>query len=503
MSEIDIRALPTVDGEVIDLTTINPYKPWLVPSNIPGHVHPLIMSNDPYQRAHMVYGNKIPDWPRVITIDLFIPTSGYSNWSPNGNLYIDHSLRPQQLDFLMSFFENWNDLDCSLILSFCDESPELNAVLETVYSLMAIYEIPHDKIQFMGHNFAGQDVINEFAKENGEKPLNYIVKWWMIGHVDTNKLESLVERTYQPKSTQDKQEQKFYAEPVDLSPKANTLIFLNRREAENRIVLLYLLWKKGIQHVDSIISAFPPLKLFGLDESRSDSTPSESADKRTHYTTRFFKSVLEPLVPTLAEQITDQDTHNFKIDMKLGQSLPGDHAFIGGTESKFVPQDNDAYVWLTCESTSDLNEKNFFFTEKVLKPMMYGQALVVYAQPGFVKAFKGLGFHTLCEEFGIDESYDDIQDNGERLDFIADQIIKVGSVPLLKMHDIYQTLEDKVQENRKRMWSMLSNIPGANAFHLQQTKSMLDQISNPAYKNTEEALKTYNDFWDLTVINNK
>jgi hypothetical protein len=53
------------------------------------------------------------------------------------------------------------------------------------------------------------------------------------------------------------------------------------------------------------------------------------------------------------------------------------------------------------------------------------------------------------------------------------------------------------------MWSMLSNIPGANAFHLVQTKSILDQMTNPAFKNTEEALKTYNDFWDLSVIENK
>ena len=494
---VDVRALPTTDGDVIDLTAIDPYKTWIMAGD-PGSLikHPLVLSNDPFQRARMIYENDIEEWPRVIAVDFFIPTSGHSNWSPNGNLFIDHSLKTQQLDFLMSFFENWDDLNGSLIISFCDESPEINAVLETVYSLMAIYEIPHDKIQFMGHNFAGQDVINDFAKENGEKPINYIVKWWMIGHCDTDYIESIVSRAYTGR------ECTYTSTAPDMTPKNNTFIFLNRRETDNRLALLYLLWQKGVKHVDSIISAFPPLRLYGLSAGRADASASETGE-RNHYTTTFFRSMLKNLVPATATELTDVDTHNFKHEMKLGKSLPGDHAFIGDVESKFVPLDNDAYIWLTCESTSDLKEKNIFFTEKVLKPMMYGQALMVFAQPGFIKAFKALGFHTLCEEYGISEEYDNVVDDAQRIDMIAEEIIKVGSVPLLKMHDIYQTLEDKVQENRNRMWCMLSNIPDKKSFHLHQTEFLLDQISSPSFKNTEEALKTYKDFWDFSIIGNK
>ena len=138
--------------------------------------------------------------------------------------------------------------------------------------------------------------------------------------------------------------------------------------------------------------------------------------------------------------------------------------------------------------------------------MMYGQALVVYAQPGFVKAFKALGFHTLATEFGIDESYDNIVDDAERINFIAEQMIKVGSIPLLQMHEIYLTLEDKIIENNKRMWSMLSNVRHANAFTHNLNRAVLSQVMETTKSDrmtTAEALELYKDFWDLSIINNK
>lgn len=496
---VDVRALLTIDGTVVDLAEIDCFKPWQVPvpseETIP---HPLIMSNDPFFRLR---GNMHDDWigkysQRVLAIDFFIPTNGYSNMSPAGNLYLDHSLRPQQLDFLMSFFENWEAINCTLVISFCDESPELPLVLETLYSLMAIYEIPHKNIKLAGHNFAGQEIINNFAKENGEVPLTYIVAWWMIGHIDTVYLEKVVDRAFQIRDD-DKHYETYTMAPFNIEPKNNTFIFLNRRETDNRMSLLYLLWKKGVKHVDSIISAFPPLRLFGID-------PTTGTDNRTHYTSVFFQSVLKELIPWVVDKHTDEDTHNFKEEMKLGKSLPGDHPFIGDKESTFVPQSNDAYVWLTCESTSELKEKNIFFTEKVLKPMMYGQALVVFAQPGFITAFKALGFHTLCEEYGIDESYDDEHDDAKRIDMIADEIIKVGAVPLLKMHEIALTLEDKIKENKIRMWLMLSNISTNTSFTTQQSNSITARIhTDLPTQSTDEALRMYKDFWDMNIVDYK
>ena len=60
---VDVRALPTTDGDVIDLTAIDPYKTWIMAGD-PGSLikHPLVLSNDPFQRARMIYENDIEEW---------------------------------------------------------------------------------------------------------------------------------------------------------------------------------------------------------------------------------------------------------------------------------------------------------------------------------------------------------------------------------------------------------------------------------------------------------
>lgn len=501
---IDVRKMPCADGTVIDLANpeITQFTQWQVPSNDTQHTHPLVMSNDPFFNLRGItrelFAN-VPSGEQFLPVDFFIPTSGFSEWSPSGNLYISHGLRDQQIEFLMSWFENYEEINKTLILSFCDESPELESALETIYSLMAIYSIPNKKVILMGHNFAGQEVVNSFAKENGEVPLQYTVAWWMLGHLDCADIEKIAERHYD--YLEEGTHQTYLYEPISMEQKRNTFIFLNRRETANRIALLWWLWKLGAKHYRFIHSAFPPLRLFGLSETRKDASPSEDPSKRNHYTRIFFSSILKNVAPKLVDELTDRDVHDFKVQMDVGKTLKGDHKFIGDQESKFVPLNNDAYIWLTCESTSELKGKNFFFTEKVLKPMAYGQALVVHAQPGFIKAFKELGFYTLADELGIDESYDDIEDEGERLEFIAKEMIKISKVPVTELHKKYIPLQDKIDSNRKLMFSMLSNI--SHNFTDNQSRYITDAIINNTIHNTETALKSYKELFDIKTIVNK
>lgn len=498
---IDVRALPCTDGNVIDLANpeVTQFTQWQVPSNDKQHTHPLVMSNDPFFNLRGITRELFADVStdeEFLAVDFFIPTSGFSEWSPSGNLYISHGLREQQIEFLMSWFENFDEIKKTLILGFCDESPELESTLETIYSLMAIYNIPNNKLILMGHNFAGQEVVNQFAKENGEVPLQYIVAWWMLGHLDCNDIEKICEREYDYNGSYN-----LIYNNISMEQKRNTFIFLNRRETANRIALLWWLWKLGVKHYRFIHSAFPPLRLFGLSEKRADASPSEDPSKRNHYTKIFFDSILKNIAPKLVNELTDNDVHDFVVQMNVGKTLKGDHKFIGDQESKFVPLNNDAYIWLTCESTSELKEKNFFFTEKVLKPMAYGQALVVHAQPGFIKAFKQLGFYTLADDLGIDESYDNIIDEGERLEFIAREMIKISEVPVTELHKKYVLLEDKINHNRKLMFSMLSNI--SHNFTDNQSKYITEAILSNRIHDTETALKSYKELFNIKTIVNK
>lgn len=492
---IDVRNLVTAHGDVIDLADpeIDQYSMWQIESNLPNHVHPLIESNDPVFKlrgfTEEVFNQKDPS-KKIIAIQFFIPTSGYANFDSAGNLYTDFSFRDQQIDFLISYFENFNDIDKSLCISFCDESPTIKDSLEILYNLMALYDIPEDRIMILGNNFAGQEVINQYAKDNGEIALKYIVGWWMLGHMDTAQVESICDMH---------SDQTYHLNPVNSKQKQNTFTFLNRREVENRVALLWFLWEKRIKAYKNIISAFPPLRLFGIDPNRADASPSEG-EVRNHYTEIFFQTVMKKYYGGPVTHINQELVNKFVSDMRVGKTIEGDAPFIGDTESKFMPLDNDAYIWLTCESTSELNEKNLFFTEKVLKPMAHGQALVVYAQPGFVDAFKQLGFYTLAEELGIDESYDSVTDNGERMRMIAEQMEQISTVPLTTLHQRWLDCQDKVNHNRKLIFAMLSNLHTAHFMRNQSSYFVDNFLDNTTRSNTEEALKDYKDFFNLDNI---
>lgn len=500
---LDVRALQTTHGEIIDLADpdFDQFKMWQVPSNLSNTKHSLVMSNDPFfmlrgytQRYFHEQGK---DFKKLIAVDFFIPTTGYSNFDSGGNLVIDWSLRDQQLEFLISFFENFEDINKDLVLSFCDESPQLKDILETLYSLMALYDIPEHRIIIMGHNFAGQEIINQYAKDNGEVPLKYIVAWWMLGHLNCDHVEKIVQNK-QSFNLNERNSGKHKLQSVDMSPKQNTFIFLNRRETGNRLALAWLLWERTIKAYHNIISVCPPLRLFGIDPNRPDKTDSEG-EIRNHYTEIFFQTLFKNLHPEAVSYIDQDMVNRFIEEMRVGKTLPGDHMFIGDTESKHIPQDNDAYIWLTCESTSELAEKNLFFTEKVLKPMVYGQALVVFAQPGFLKAFKQLGFYTLADDLGIDESYDDIENDAERLKFIADQMEQISTVPLLDLHQRYLQCEQKIKHNKKMMFSMLSNIN--NNFIQNQSEFIVNSICSRGFVNTSsQALEIYKNLFNLKLI---
>ena len=101
---IDVRALPCTDGSVIDLADpqVTQYTQWQVPSNDKQHTHPLVLSNDPFFNLRGItrelFDNTKSD-EKFLAVDFFIPTSGFGEWSPSGNLYISHGFREQQIEF--------------------------------------------------------------------------------------------------------------------------------------------------------------------------------------------------------------------------------------------------------------------------------------------------------------------------------------------------------------------------------------------------------------------
>ena len=132
----------------------------------------------------------------------------------------------------------------------------------------------------------------------------------------------------------------------------------------SRTAMLWGLWEKGVINT-STISAYPPLRYFGeaeLDNSTADIINWE-----------HMGHVLQKHQPGLLPGMNRETVEQFKKDMRVGKTIPGDHEHIGDTESQNIPSRNDFYVWVTCETVADMEKPNMFITEKVLKPVVNGR----------------------------------------------------------------------------------------------------------------------------------
>lgn len=125
------------------------------------------------------------------------------------------------------------------------------------------------------------------------------------------------------------------------------------------------------------------------------------------------------------------------------KSLNGFH--VGNTF--FKEHYLDSYFNITTETC--FSEGQIFFTEKILKPIMCLQPFIILSSPNYLKKLKGLGFKTFDSIW--DESYDEIQDNEERLIKIFNLIFKISQWSLEECEKNYKSVLDICIYNREHL----------------------------------------------------
>jgi|TARA_B110000908_G_scaffold154605_1_gene192071 hypothetical protein len=497
MLTVNIHNLKCTDGNTYDLTSPLQLAKLQAsgfslasPKNDRVTEHPLVLF---FNDFNTIFAEFKAEWKSdvpVLVWNMFVPTSGWMETDEFGRYAPNFKLREQQVDFLLSYFESWIDLPHhNLVIGFCDESPFLQEIIEQVYDCMNLYSISKDRVFFMGHNFTGQDDINKFAQERKELPIKYITRWHMTGHMDFTHLESIAYR-HGP------QQFEYNTKTINWDvQRHNKLSFLNRRPSWTRSAMLWGMWDAGIRSI-STISAFPPLRYFN-----AGTTEDDWEDQIVHW--EYMGHVLQKYQPHLLDGMNEDAVKRFKKDMRVGKSIPGDNEHIGDVESQHIPSKNEFYVWVTCETVGDFDEPNMFITEKVLKPMVNGHALILFSQKDFLQKFKKLGYKTLGNHFGIDESYDSIIDDSERMTAVLKQVERIARMNLDELHQCWVNAKDDIIMNRKRMYLTLTNMRENYTENL--VHHIVKEISSPynkeqllAYDVVKE-LKKYRNFSDFSV----
>ena len=108
----------------------------------------------------------------------------------------------------------------------------------------------------------------------------------------------------------------------------------------------------------------------------------------------------------------------------------------------------DSYFSVVSETNSAL-----WFTEKIMKPLLHSHPFMVFnSNIGFIKLLKKYGFETFPEWF--DESYDEIENIDERIQFIKKEIDRLCHMSNKDLYKMYKSVEDKLIHNRNNLLNL-------------------------------------------------
>ena len=100
---------------------------------------------------------------------------------------------------------------------------------------------------------------------------------------------------------------------------------------------------------------------------------------------------------------------------------------------------------------TNFDNKILQVTDKVFKPIVNLQPFIYVSSYGGLQHIRDLGYHTF--DF-IDESYDLIEDEEERLRTIKNEVHRLINLGLNDIHDIYYGIMDVLRYNRKHWLSV-------------------------------------------------
>ena len=96
-------------------------------------------------------------------------------------------------------------------------------------------------------------------------------------------------------------------------------------------------------------------------------------------------------------------------------------------------------------------QENDFISEKTWKPIWHFQPFIIVGRPYTLRYLKKLGFKTF--DWLFDESYDDIEDDADRLRFIINEIKRVNQLSFEELKNLILSNKESLQFNHNLLGS--------------------------------------------------
>jgi hypothetical protein len=162
-------------------------------------------------------------------------------------------------------------------------------------------------------------------------------------------------------------------------------------------------------------------------------------DELSNPYTRLSKSAIdlvEHTLPTLSRPLCIDNIENSN----------------GNLSASFGHQEFEIWqnsLWHVVTETVFYHNKQHL-TEKIFKPIVSKRPFLLAAAPGNLAYLKSYGFKTF--DRWIDESYDNIQDEDQRLQAIVDQLVSICSRSKTELEKMHQEMQEILDHNFDHFW---------------------------------------------------
>lgn len=310
-----------------------------------------------------------------------------------------------------------------LLISFPTEGTINDEIFQAFYDICKQYDIPNYKLLFTSASYDIEKQHKLFRKNNNkllDTPIKTFYWCWSLREKAQEYYDIIKHSGH--RLNIDNSISSVVVESDLINQKRNKkFIIFNRRMRAHRVILLCLLGYDLIK--DNYVS-------YDLTKGEND------------YNLHFFQQG-----ERLPERVQESSYANL-IEIQQNKQISSIdfedvHGTIGfGCEIKEPYL--DSYIHVVTET--NFYEPGLYFSEKSWKPILNYQPFIQLNYPNALQALRDMGFKTF-HPF-IDESYDLIEDNTERIVAVSNEIKRLNNLSIDEIDLWYNSIKDILIHNR-------------------------------------------------------
>ena len=317
-----------------------------------------------------------------------------------------------------------------LHINFSTEGVFEEHLIVYLYELFKKYEIPANKVIFTISSVDIEEIHNKICLENNITDKMKVIYWGWSLRMKSLEMQQIFNGVndnfwehVNNTSTITKESD------IDFSKiRKHKFLFMNRRLRPQRITLLSLL---GVDFIKENLVSFD-IDMFERENNLSFFSHHLHTSNLALSAYKEFQNLIK-----LKKQTIDYED----IESIWGFNFENKEPYL------------NSYIHILSET--NFYETGLYLSEKTWKPIGHLQPFIMINKAGALVELKKLGFKTFSPF--INEEYDNIKDDAERMEFIYAEIMRLNSLSFEELNEWYKSIFEILIYNRDLLFEYANN----------------------------------------------